>query len=235
MTNTTERMETSKQEKMAALQMQFITHHNDRYGYVDGAMEALRGGCRWIQLRMKGATDEEVEKAAGRLMPACHEAGAVFLLDDRVELARRIGADGVHLGRNDMPVSQARTILGEEAIIGGTANTSDDIRRLAAEGADYIGCGPFRFTTTKDRLSPILGLDGYRAIVAQMECDGLRGPERHLPIVAIGGIVLDDVRDVMGTGVDGIALSGAILNATDPAAQTRCFLQSILGQQAARP
>ena len=140
--------------------VQFITHQNERFGYVDGARMALQGGCKWIQLRMKGASDDEVRAAAKAIQPLCKEQEAVFLIDDRVALAKELKADGVHLGKNDMPVSEARRVLGEDFIIGGTANTYDDIERLYREGADYIGCGPFRFTTTKQNLAPVLGLEG---------------------------------------------------------------------------
>lgn len=196
-------------------QLQFITHSNDRYTYADGARMALEGGCKWIQLRMKDATDDEVRQVAGIVQPLCREHEAVFLLDDRVGLAKELKADGVHLGRNDMPVDEARRILGEEFIIGGTANTFEDIERLWRLGADYIGCGPFSFTSTKKNLSPVLGLDGYRSIIGSMRAAGI-----ELPVVAIGGITVDDIPAVMATGVDGIALSGAILNAGDPVRET---------------
>lgn len=197
-------------------QVQFITHENDRFSYVDGARMALDGGCRWIQLRMKDATDDEVREAAAVIQPLCREHDAVFLLDDRVELAKELKADGVHLGRNDMPVSEARRVLGEEFIIGGTANTFEDVERLWREGADYIGCGPFRFTTTKANLSPVLGLDGYRDIITRMAAAGI-----DLPVVAIGGILYDDIPAVMSTGVHGIALSGAVLDAENPVEEMR--------------
>ncbi len=202
-------------------QIQFITHFNDRYGYVDGARMALEGGCRWIQLRMKGASDDEVAEAAAQIQPLCREHEAIFLLDDRVELAKSLKADGVHLGKNDMPISEARRVLGEEFIIGGTANTFDDIERLSSQGADYIGCGPFRFTTTKEKLAPVLGLEGYRRIVAQMEAKGI-----NLPIVAIGGITCEDIPALMQTGIDGIAISGAVLNAADPVAEMKRMIET---------
>lgn len=202
--------------------LQFITHQTARLGYFDGARAALQGGCRWIQLRMKGATDAEVEQVARPLMDECRRRGATFIIDDRVELVLRLGADGVHLGKSDMPVSEARRRLGERAVIGGTANTIDDVRRLAAEGADYIGCGPFRFTTTKERLAPTLGLDGYRLITQAMRTGGIT-----LPIVAIGGITLSDVPAIMAAGVDGVAVSGCILTANNPENMTRQFVTAL--------
>ena len=196
--------------------LQFITHSNARYSYVDGARMALDGGCRWIQLRMKGATDEQVLRAAAIVQPWCRELGATFIIDDHVALVRQLHADGVHLGKSDMPVAEARRILGPHYIIGGTANTIDDIISLYRQGADYIGCGPFRFTTTKQNLAPVLGLDGYRRIIKAMREHGIT-----LPVVAIGGITIDDVPAIMSTGVSGIAVSGVILNAPDPVWQTR--------------
>lgn len=196
--------------------IQFITHQNTRHGYADGARLALEGGCRWIQLRMKDTSDDEFVGVARDVRRLCTQYGAKFIIDDRVHLAATTGADGVHLGRNDMPINEARRTLGTHYIIGGTTNTFDDIRRIASQGADYIGCGPYRFTTTKKNLSPVLGLDGYRLLIQQMHEAGI-----HLPIVAIGGITADDIEDIMLTGVTGIAVSGAILNADDPVAEMR--------------
>lgn len=199
--------------------IQFISHQNDRYSYLDGIRLALEGGCKWVQLRMKDATDDEVRPIAIEAQRLCRENGATFIIDDRVALVKELHADGVHLGKEDMPIAEARQILGEEYIIGGTANTLDDVKRHYASGANYIGCGPFRFTTTKKRLSPILGLDGYKSIVEGMKREGI-----DLPIVAIGGITADDVPSILATGVTGIALSGAILNADNPVDETRRFV-----------
>ena len=199
--------------------IQFISHQNDRYSYLDGIRLAIKGGCKWVQLRMKDATDDEVRPIAIEAQRLCRENGATFIIDDRVALVKELHADGVHLGKEDMPIAEARQILGDDYIIGGTANTLDDVRRHYASGANYIGCGPFRFTTTKKRLSPILGLDGYKSIV-----EGMKREEIDLPIVAIGGITADDVPSILATGVTGIALSGAILNANNPVDETRRFV-----------
>lgn len=202
--------------------LQYISHFTPQISYAEGIRMALEGGCRWIQLRMKDASAEEIIACAEEVIPLCRRHGAKFLLDDHVELVRQLGADGVHLGKNDMPVDEARKILGQDIIIGGTANTIEDIIRLHKQGADYIGCGPFRFTTTKKNLSPILGLDGYKSIVLKMKELGIA-----LPIVAIGGITVEDIPAVMGTGVSGIALSGAILGAPDPVEMTARIIETI--------
>ena len=128
--------------------IQFITHSNERYDHVEGAKLALQGGCRWIQLRMKDAMEIDFLRAAKKIRRLCDEYHATFILDDHVEWVGLTGADGVHLGKNDMPVDEARKMLGRNKIIGGTANTFEDVERLFRQGADYIGCGPFRFTTT---------------------------------------------------------------------------------------
>ena len=200
--------------------IQFITHETETVGYVEGARMALEGGCRWIQLRMKDSSDDEVRKAAAEIQPMCKAHDAIFLLDDSVELAKELKADGVHLGKNDMPVDEARRVLGEEFIIGGTANTFDDIERLARQGADYIGCGPFRFTTTKKNLAPVIGIEGYRDIIEKMKAAGI-----DLPVVAIGGITADDIDDILATGVRGIAVSGTVLRAENPVAMMKQIIQ----------
>lgn len=200
--------------------VQFITHTSASYTYADSARLALAGGCRWIQLRMKDAQREEIIATAAEILPLCREVGATFILDDHVELVELTGADGVHLGKNDMPIAEARRQLGRNKIIGGTANTFEDILAHAEAGADYIGCGPFRFTTTKKNLSPILGLEGYARIVEQMHQNNI-----SLPIVAIGGIAFEDIPAILHTGVTGIALSGSVLRADDPIAEMRRIVE----------
>ena len=203
-------------------QLQFISHQNQRMSYLDGIREALAGGCKWIQLRMKGATDEEVRPIALKVKEWCKEQNATFIIDDRVELVKEMGADGVHLGKNDMPIAEARKILGDDFIIGGTANTFEDVKAHYEADADYIGCGPFRFTTTKEKLSPILGLEGYHEIIQKMKAENI-----DIPIVAIGGITKEDIPEIMKTGVNGIALSGSILNAKDPASETHDIMEKM--------
>ena len=191
--------------------IQFISHFNDKYSYLDSIRLALDGGCKWVQLRMKDASEEEFLRNAHQARKLCDQYKATFIIDDHVELVRECGADGVHLGKNDMPIAEARRLLGDDFIIGGTANTFDDVLSHYRSSANYIGCGPFRFTTTKKGLSPILGLKGYQDIVAKMKSQSI-----DIPIVAIGGITIDDIPSIMQTGVNGIALSGTVLNAPDP-------------------
>jgi thiamine-phosphate pyrophosphorylase len=130
---------------------------------------------------------------------------AKLIINDNVTLAHEILADGVHLGKTDMKPDEARSILGENFIIGGTANTFDDIYFLQSEEVDYIGLGPFRFTTTKEKLSPILGIEGYERIIKKCREENV-----SIPIIAIGGIKSEDVRELIKVGVYGVAVSSAI-------------------------
>ena len=201
---------------MKPIGLQFITHFTERHTSLASARIALEGGCRWVQLRMKDADEGLFVATAREVRALCDRFGATFIIDDHAELVGATGADGVHLGKNDMPVAEARRMLGPDIVIGGTANTFDDVKALAEAGADYIGCGPFRFTATKRKLSPVLGAEGYRDIVRRMRESGIL-----LPIVAIGGIEFDDIASIMRTGVTGIALSGSVLRADDPVAEMR--------------
>lgn len=202
--------------------LQFITHRTDRYDELQGAREALHGGCRWIQLRMKEAPAGEIVRTGQALRALCDACGATLILDDHVELVEATGADGVHLGKTDMAPDQARRILGPGRIIGGTANTFADIERLAGSGVDYIGLGPFRFTLTKKNLSPVLGEEGYRRMMALCRERGIR-----IPVVAIGGIEREDIPGLMACGIQGIALSGTLLRAADMQTETRMIVETI--------
>lgn len=203
--------------------LQFITHHTERYSYLDSARIALEGGCSWVQLRMKDVNEVLMEETAIAVQRMCREYGATFIIDDNVALAKRIGADGVHLGKHDMPIATAREILGDGYIIGATVNTFEDVlHHMEAAAPDYFGCGPYRYTSTKRNLAPILGAEGYRAIIGQM-----RKYDIHIPIVAIGGITKADIPAIMACGMSGIALSGSILNAQDPVAETQEVLTAL--------
>ena len=192
--------------------LQFITHYNNVYSYVDSARIALEGGCRWIQLRMKDTEESLLEETAVIVQKMCKDYGATFIIDDHVYLTRKLKADGVHLGKNDMPVAEARKILGDSYIIGSTVNSFQDILSVIETSTpDYFGCGPFRYTSTKKNLAPILGLEGYRNIISQMKNYGI-----DIPLVAIGGISKEDIPELMQSGIKGIALSGSILKAVHP-------------------
>lgn len=203
--------------KQNSYKLQFITHFTERYSYVDSARIALEGGCRWVQLRMKDAEEAVMAETAIAVQRMCREYGATFIIDDNVALAKSIGADGVHLGKGDMPIVEARKILGEGFIIGGTVNSFDDIlHHLHTSPPDYFGCGPFRYTSTKKNLAPILGIEGYSDIIKRM-----REHNIATPLIAIGGIAKEDIPQLLECGVDGIALSGSILRADNPSQEMR--------------
>ncbi|MND36376.1 Thiamine-phosphate synthase [compost metagenome] len=172
------------------------------------AEDACRSGIKWIQLRLKNTPFPEWKQVALDIQAVCKKYGATFIVNDHVHLAKEINADGVHLGKEDMPPAEAREILGDAFIIGSTANTIEDIEQLTVALPDYIGLGPYRFTSTKEKLSPILGLNGYQTILKRCE-------ERkiHIPVIAIGGLQPEDLPDLMKTGVWGIAVSGTITHA----------------------
>lgn len=168
---------------------------------------ACAGGVRWIQFRAKGLALEEWIARGREAAAVCRRHGARFIVNDSIQVALALAADGVHLGKEDAAPAEARRRLGLRAVIGGTANTADDVTRLSAAGVDYIGLGPYRFTETKERskLAPLLGLGGVSAIARARA----GGP----PIIAIGGIVAGDIPALAEAGVHGIAVSGAISRA----------------------
>ncbi|MEG1644185.1 MAG: thiamine phosphate synthase [Bacteroidales bacterium] len=200
--------------------LQFITHEGNGYSYFDSALLALKGGCKWIQLRMKYAHADKIREVALRLKEECQKYDAILIIDDHVDLVVDIDVDGVHLGKDDMPPHEARKLMGEKYIIGGTANTFDDIKTLVKANIDYIGLGPYRFTKTKDMLSPVLGIDGYKEIIQKYRDAGY-----NTPIVAIGGINKEDVSALINCGISGIAVSGTVINATDPIEETKKILE----------
>lgn len=175
-------------------------------------LDALEAGCKFIQVRFKNGSKEEVLEVAQQARNWCNQAGATLIINDSVELALKVAADGVHLGLDDMSVKEARDWLGFDKIIGGTANTLDDVLRRIEEKCDYVGLGPLRFTETKEKLSPLLGFEGYQRVGKELEILGL-----SIPIYAIGGIVGNDVELLRKTGVYGIAVSGMITNSTSRA------------------
>ncbi len=192
--------------------LQYITHYSKEYSYIDSVRIALEGGCRWIQLRMKDVENTLLEETAKIVQQICREYNATFIINDNVLLAKKIEADGVHLGKNDMPIVEARKFLGDQYIIGSTVNSFEDIISILQSAVpDYFGCGPFRFTTTKKNLAPILGYDGYSNIIQKM-----RDKNINVPLIAIGGICKEDISNLLRYGVSGIALSSSILKAKNP-------------------
>lgn len=167
--------------------------------------QALDAGCKWVQMRFKNQTSKDTFTLAEAVKPLCEEYLANFIVNDDLHLAEQIAADGVHLGLTDTKIEEARAILGATKIIGGTANTFEDIENHVKNGCDYIGLGPFRFTATKEKLSPILGLSGYYEILQKLKKNKI-----DIPVYAIGGITLRDVSPLIEAGIFGVAVSGII-------------------------
>ena len=206
--------------------LQFITHSSENITILEEIENVVAGGCKWVQLRMKDAEKEEIKEVARKAKEICKKNDVILVIDDYVDIAKELELDGVHLGKNDMPIDEARKLLGEEFIIGATANTFEDIEALRHTDIDYIGLGPFRFTSTKKNLSPVIGIDGYAEIMRRKAESSI-----NLPIVAIGGICYDDINDIMDTGISGIAVSGSLIKAKNMTEETRkmiSLLESIV-------
>lgn len=178
----------------------------------DGLLEHLqniekvsKAGVKLIQLRLKNVTEEQYFETAIQAKAICNDSGSTLIINDSIAVAKRLGV-GVHLGLGDKPISLAKKEL-MNVVIGGTANTLEDCLKLMHQRVDYIGLGPFRFTETKKKLSPILGVEGYKNIITTLRSKGY-----EIPIYAIGGITEEDFESLFDIGVSGIAVSGLLSN-----------------------
>ncbi len=189
-------------------QIQYITREDSRLSHAEQARLMFENGVDWVQIRMKEATYLEFLSEAKLAMKYARDNNSTLIINDRIEIAEEIGAHGLHLGLNDMKPTEARSILGDSAIIGGTANTLEQIQKQVSEGVDYIGLGPFRFTHTKKNLSPVIGFEGYRTLLKEWKATGA-----DIPLVAVGGIFLEDIIQLKSIGLHGVAISKALLEA----------------------
>ncbi|MFN7015259.1 MAG: thiamine phosphate synthase [Bacteroidia bacterium] len=187
---------------------QYISQGNSIEEQINDIKSAVEAGYKFVQLRFKKASREDLLAVAQKAKTICAQHQTTFIINDHVDIAKEIDADGVHLGLDDMNISAAKKILGDTKIIGGTANTLEHVLQRINEGCTYVGLGPFRFTTTKEKLSPILGTEGYKKITGELKKRNL-----SIPIYAIGGIEVDDVREILQQGIYGIAVSGVISKA----------------------
>ncbi|MBB6333189.1 thiamine-phosphate pyrophosphorylase [Chryseobacterium sediminis] len=186
--------------------LQYISQGNTIQEQELHIRNALDNGIKWVQVRWKNAPENELINLCEISKQLCSEYQSVCIINDHVQLAKEIDADGVHLGLNDSSIEKARLILGENKIIGGTANTLSDVIQRIEESCNYIGLGPLRFTTTKEKLSPVLGFEGYQEIV-----NGLRDQSIDIPkIFAIGSVALEDLLPLQEIGIYGVAVSGQI-------------------------
>jgi thiamine-phosphate diphosphorylase len=170
----------------------------------EAAALAQSGGVAFFQYRSKNGTRREIYETALRLARVIRTSGALFILNDHADIAAAVGADGVHLGQDDLPVAVARRILGPEALIGISTHSLDQARAAETAGADYIGFGPIYPTKTKDA-GEVQGLANLSAVSLAVS----------IPVIAIGGITRDTIGDVMNAGARGAAVIGAICSAPD--------------------
>ena len=188
--------------------------------HLENIQQACQAGAELVQLRLKNYSEKKILKAAQEAREITGHFQTRLIINDHYKIAKEVKADGVHLGKSDTCPTEARKHLYSWQIIGGTANTLEDCKNLLDKKVDYIGLGPFRFTTTKDNLSPILGTNGYLTILEELKTE--------TPIIAIGGITLEDITEIMTTGVHGIAVSGEI---TKDFNKINTFYQHINGDE----
>ena len=179
-----------------------LTLDGHAVGHLDQVRALVAAGARMIQLRMKQASPAEWIAVAGACAALCRANGVTLIVNDSVDVAVAAGAAGVHLGKSDEAWHLARRRMGPHAIIGGTVNNAEEARRAAESGSlDYVGVGPYRFTTTKAKLAPVLGLDGIAALLPWLD---------PLPAWAIGGIEPGDLAGLRAVGLAGVAVSSGL-------------------------
>ena len=206
---------TQREAKRNISKLQYITQSKTEDTILSEVTSVLESGIEWVQLRIKDQTLDYLS-IAKKVKQLTDKHNATLIINDRVDICKEIDADGVHVGLEDMPIKEVRAILGENKIIGGTANTFADAKNVELFGADYIGLGPFRETKTKKKLSPILGLKTYKEIIPKEEPYGWQFLLFNIPIIAIGGLRLNDIKNLkVQTGIYGVALSGLIYKSDD--------------------
>ena len=192
-----------------------------QFSHLELAELAIAGGADTIQFREKAGETRQMIRIAEQIRALCKRAGAAFIVNDRVDVAIASHADGVHLGQDDFPIPVARKLLGEEAIIGGSAGNMEEARKCLLEGADYIGFGPVYFTTSKEDAGPAGGLGLLKQVVEEI----------RLPIIAIGGLTRDNTPQVIQAGVHGIAVISAVCCQKDPLEAAKCLRRLLGGER----
>lgn len=194
--------------------LQFITHDIIQLSHIEQAQIACEAGAKWIQYRCLSKADDELLADINSIANICDDWGATLIVTNHIHLKGKADIQGFHIEDMSADFITLRKQIGDEFTLGGSANTTDDIIRLAKEGADYVGFGPFKVTTTKPNDSPLLGIKGYTNAIEILKSQGI-----DLPILAVGGVTLQDIDPLLATGVYGIAASSAI-NQSDDMYQT---------------
>jgi thiamine-phosphate pyrophosphorylase len=202
--------------------LQYLTMDLPSFPHVKQVQMACEAGLSWIQLRMKLPPYEEQLQIAVDARKITDDYGCILIVNDHVTIARDAGADGVHLGRDDMHWEEARTVLGKDAIIGVSTHSWAELTSYREAVVQYGGLGPYRFTSTKEKLDAVLGLEGIKEVIAQKRMNDF-----ELPLIAIGGIELKDVQSLLNVGVSGIAVSSAISRSSNPMVTAQAFLQQV--------
>ncbi len=182
--------------------LHYISQGKTPEQHLENIQKACTYGADWVQLRLKDLDDETILKTAQKAREITAHFQTRLIINDHFKIARKVRADGVHLGKTDACPLEAREYLGKSYIIGGTANTLEDCNLLVDKKVDYIGLGPFRFTKTKKNLEPTLGSSGYSTAIKELQTE--------IPIIAIGGITIKDIPKIMNTGIHGVAISREI-------------------------
>ncbi|SNR56959.1 thiamine-phosphate diphosphorylase [Lutibacter agarilyticus] len=182
--------------------LQYISQGATPNEHLENIQKACASGVAWVQLRLKDLDDETLLKTAQQAREITAHFQTRLIINDHYKIAKQVKADGVHLGKTDSCPLEVRAYLGKSYTIGGTANTLQDCKLLVGKKVDYIGLGPFKFTETKKNLSPVLGVLGYQLIIEELKSE--------IPVIAIGGIKLNDIPEIMDTGVYGVAMSKEI-------------------------
>ncbi|MBI2706006.1 MAG: thiamine phosphate synthase [Actinobacteria bacterium] len=203
--------------------LHLITPPGLRAGQLEGLDAALGAGAPAVQVRLKGGTDRERLAIIRRVRARCRATGAMCLVNDRADLALAVGADGVHLGADDLPIEVARGVLGPAAIVGATCRSVADARRAEAAGASYVGAGPVFDSSTKAGLPEPMGVAGIAAIAAGVS----------LPVIAIGGVTVDGVGELLDAGAHGVAVVAAVFGEDDPGQATSLFLDALSAAETA--
>ncbi|MFQ6070804.1 MAG: thiamine phosphate synthase [Candidatus Aminicenantales bacterium] len=193
------------------------TSLQSRFSHLELARMAIAGGADTIQFRQKSGDTRDMIETARQLKKLCADAGVMFIVNDRLDVALAAEADGVHLGQKDFPIPLARKWLGEERIIGGSAAVVEEARICVEEGADYVGFGPVYPTTSKDDAGPVSGIAVLKKVVSTIP----------LPIVAIGGITAENTPEVIKAGAYGIAVISAVCCQEDPRLATELLYHSL--------
>lgn len=203
--------------------LHFITHDIHQHSHIEQANIACHAGAKWIQYRCLTKNDEELLEDINAIAEICDDWGATLIVTDHIHLNGKADIQGFHIEDMNADFVKLREQLGEAVTIGGSSNTLNGLIRLAAEGADYAGFGPFYTTTTKPNNAPLLGVEGYTNAMQELKAKSI-----DLPVLAVGGVTLNDVDPLMATGIFGIAVSAAINQAEDMSNAYSSFYDSIM-------